>query len=394
MQAADPSALRSNGGESDALGRRAALAREWLLDAAFPFWFERGIDRQHGGFRDLVNIDGTSVPGAPKRMFVQARQIFAFASAGEFGWKGSWREAVVEGCAILRARFRHPEGGFLHSLDCFGEPYEYGRDLYDQAFAAFAFAHASRVLDDEKLVDEARSVFRMLDERWARPPAGYWEGELTPPGIRRQNPHMHLLEAALAIAATRWKSDADLACANRLGELFANHFLDRGSAALPEIFEEDWSPRLEADCHAVEPGHHFEWVWLFHLLATAGGNDLRVQGVRLWEFARFHGVDDRRNVAVDEVDSKGRTLSPRARLWPQTERIKAALALAQWTGSPRFLREAVLAFDGLQQYFGTPVSGAFFDKLKADGTFENEPARASSFYHIVGAYLELMRFAR
>ncbi|HEX6866534.1 MAG TPA: AGE family epimerase/isomerase [Caulobacteraceae bacterium] len=39
----------------------------------------------------------------------------------------------------------------------------------------------------------------------------------------------------------------------------------------------------------------------------------------------------------------------------------------------------------------TPVPGLWRDRMKADGSFIDEPAPASSFYHIVGAILDLDR---
>jgi len=39
-----------------------------------------------------------------------------------------------------------------------------------------------------------------------------------------------------------------------------------------------------------------------------------------------------------------------------------------------------------------PAAGAFYDKMLPEGGFVPEPARASSLYHIVCAYAELLRF--
>jgi len=191
----------------------SAKAREWLLDAAFPFWFDKGIDPGRGGFVDLVGVDGTSVPNAPKRIFVQARQVYAFAMAGRLGWPGRWREAVATGLDTIERHCRHPGGGFIHRLDAKSAPDEMRRDLYDQAFVAFAKAHAAAALDRPALADEARAIFADLDRDWLRPPAGYWEGELQDSACRRQNPHMHLFEAALAWEQiepdARWRGLAD-----------------------------------------------------------------------------------------------------------------------------------------------------------------------------------------
>jgi mannose-1-phosphate guanylyltransferase/mannose-6-phosphate isomerase len=75
-----------------------------------------------------------------------------------------------------------------------------------------------------------------------------------------------------------------------------------------------------------------------------------------------------------------------ARLWPQTEYLKAALLL----GEPG---EALEAANGLARYLDVPVRGAWRDKMLPDGSFVDEPAPATSFYHISVAVLELLKHA-
>jgi mannose/cellobiose epimerase-like protein (N-acyl-D-glucosamine 2-epimerase family) len=375
------------------LQQAAEKAREWLLDAAFPFWFDKGIDRVHGGFFDLVGVDGVAVPSAPKRVFVQARQIYAFTAAGRLGWGGKWREAVHTGLDTIERHCRHPEGGFIHRLGTTNTQDERRRDLYDQAFVAFAKAHAGTALGSSDLADAARGIFRFLDASWLRAPAGYWEGELPAATCRRQNPHMHLFEAALAIIETPEATTDDLSRAEDLAALFSTHFFDHKQGVLPEYFHADWEPISDGHGFCVEPGHHFEWVWLLGVLKAKGGRGHAEIMQRLWQFAQQYGIDRARNVAIDEIDADGRPRSLQARLWPQTERIKAALILAESRRSTELLAEAVVAYEGLQPFLATPAAGAYFDKMLPEGGFFPEPARASSLYHIVCAYQEIIRLA-
>ncbi len=122
------------------------------------------------------------------------------ASAGA---AGGARAVETRSLYAVDRHCRHPEGGFIHSLDAENRPRETRRDLYDQAFVATAEAYGAEALGDPGRVERARAVFAELDRAWQRPPAGYWEGELPDPGHRRQNPHMHLLEASLAIRQTQ-----------------------------------------------------------------------------------------------------------------------------------------------------------------------------------------------
>jgi mannose-6-phosphate isomerase len=78
-----------------------------------------------------------------------------------------------------------------------------------------------------------------------------------------------------------------------------------------------------------------------------------------------------------------------ARLWPQTERLKAAVLAARLTGEPRYWTMATAAANALLRYFDTAVAGSWYDRLTPNGDFVEEPAPASSFYHVAAAIAEL-----
>ena len=102
------------------------------------------------------------------------------------------------------------------------------------------------------------------------------------------------------------------------------------------------------------------------------------------------GVSDRAGVAVDALHDDGAVRSARARLWPQTEWLKAALVLAEASRDgerSRLLGEAVQALKALKGYL--TLDGLWKDKRLADGEFIDEPAPASSFYHVMGAFAQL-----
>jgi mannose-6-phosphate isomerase len=52
---------------------------------------------------------------------------------------------------------------------------------------------------------------------------------------------------------------------------------------------------------------------------------------------------------------------------------------------------AAAGAEGLMAYLRTPVPGVWRDKMQPNGDFIDEPAPASSFYHIVCAIVEFDR---
>ena len=79
-----------------------------------------------------------------------------------------------------------------------------------------------------------------------------------------------------------------------------------------------------------------------------------------------------------------------ARFWGQTEWLKAALRLAVVVPEKRteYLHSANRALNAITPFLATSITGLWYDKLLEDGTMVNEPAPASTFYHIVCAIYE------
>ncbi len=167
------------------------------------------------------------------------------------------------------------------------------------------------------------------------------------------------------------------------------HFIDPINGALREFFDEAWRPAPGEPGRIVEPGHQFEWAWLLLSWSRQAKADplalaARIAAIRLIANAEDFGVDLARKVAMNSLLDDFSVHDARARLWPQTERIKAwALATAQLDAP--WWDTVADAVEGLEAYLRTPVRGLWFDQMTAEGAFVDGPAPASSFYHIVCA---------
>ena len=147
--------------------------------------------------------------------------------------------------------------------------------------------------------------------------------------------------------------------------------------------------RRECGARLAEPGHHCEWIWLIDRWRRISGEDRSAAAAKLWARVQRDGIAN--GVAIDEIwrDDGPRTRT--ARLWPQTERLKAALIRHETGQGPE--ADIHAAYDGLWLYFAGLPDGLWRDRMRADGGFVDEPAPASSLYHIVVALSELMRLA-
>lgn len=361
--------------------------RALMIDHALPLWAEQGWDGKRGGFVDRLHNDGSADLEAPRRLRVQARQIYCFAKAAQLGWYPAGRNVALRGLDYLLAKARSPDGkpGFVTLLAEDGTAISTSRDTYDHAFILLALATVFQLDRDAQVRTEIEAVMEFLDSDLRSPHGGYLEG--APVSLpRRQNPHMHLLEAMIAL----FDSTHDSTFQNRAGEffgLFLAHFFDRGAGLLYEYFEDDWSKIWPA---CVEPGHHAEWVWLLKgFERITGCPTSKYRSALLTSALRYR--DPRTGCLVDEGNSEGGITKTTGRCWPQTEIAKAWMAQAE-SGEAGADEEARAALVRLERYYlRHPVKGGWYDRFNRDAQTTSDPILASSFYHILCAIAEADR---
>jgi mannose-1-phosphate guanylyltransferase/mannose-6-phosphate isomerase len=366
---------------------RARRFGHWLRTSALPVWWALGADHGRGGFHELLGLDG-AVPDSPRRVRVQARQAYVYAEAGAMGWAGPWAPAADHGLACLRRRYRRDDGLFRTCVAADGAVLDDTAYLYDQAFALLAMAARQRAGGAPVgLAGEAEALHARILAEFGHPGGGFREAGDAP---FQSNPHMHFLEACLAWAEAGGGAIWD-ATADAIVEMALDKFIDPGIGALREFFMADWTPAAGAPGRLVEPGHQFEWAWLLLRWARRRGEAKAELVARRLFAAGAAGVDAARGVAVDGLNDDLSVRNGRARLWPQTERLKAALSLSERPGpeAATYRDHAAAAAAALWRYLETPTPGLWRDKLEGDGRFVEEPAPASSFYHLMAAIRQL-----
>lgn len=358
--------------------------RTLVIESALPLWAGEGWDATRGGFVDRLHSDGKADREAPRRLLVQARQIYCFAKAAQLGWYPAGRAIALRGLDYMLARAKAPDGkpGFVSSLAADGSVVSANRDTYDHAFVLLALATVYQLGRDSQVLTEIAAVLEFLDRDLKSEHGGYREGKPTTLP-RRQNPHMHLFEAMIAL----FDATHDPAFQNRAGEmfsLFVTHFYDSKVRALGEYFEDDWSRILPA---CVEPGHQAEWVWLLKgFERITGCPTAKYRSALLTSALRYR--DPITGCLVDQGDIEGRITKSSGRCWPQTEIAKAWMAQAE-SGDASAAEEARSALVRLERYYlRHPVRGGWYDRFERDADADSAPILASSFYHVLCAVAE------
>jgi len=380
---------------------QALIEREiftnWIFDEALPLWSSAGTDWERGGFRETIDQYGLS-PDVPRRTRVVGRQIYSYATARQLGWTGEAERVVDHGVRYLLEHCVKADGTVVSATTPDGTVVDGRFDLYDHAFALFGLAAAAGAdYKRAEVTAVARRMREAMIKGWAHPTAGF--EECVPRTLPlKANPHMHVFEAALAwletgpeSGDTGWASLAD-----EIAELCLSKFIAPETGALREFFDGEWYPISGDIGRIVEPGHQFEWAWLMVRWGVLRGRqDALDAATRLIRVGEEAGTDPLRGLAVSEIWDDLTVKDNTARLWQQTERIKAWLAatiIAQSRSDKDKAWDRVAAATaGLRKYWQFPVAGGAWENILADGSFKEEAARASSLYHMVCALSEMHR---
>lgn len=378
-----------------------------MFERALPHWHAHGIDTKHGGFTERLALSGLPDAVDFKRIRVQARQIYVFSHAALIDPNPSrqarWRDAAARGFDFLtRNYWQGPARGWAKTVTPEGALLDMAADSYDQAFVLFASAWHYRASGDRRTLEIVKQTLDFFDQHLVcATHGGYFEGisdrgELLQGPPRLQNPHMHMLEAMLALH----QATGDAAYLKRgahLFELFRTRFFDMNTHSLGEYFTREWQPLDGPQGQIVEPGHHFEWSWILHTYAKLAGEPQAHEVSHLvFEFARTRGINAQNNLTYDEIDRSGATLRASHRLWPQTEALKAYVATAEHGPSAEARAAAgqriAPAVDAIFDNYFFPDTGIWNDQIDTAGKKVSEFVPATSLYHLFLAFTETLRY--
>jgi mannose/cellobiose epimerase-like protein (N-acyl-D-glucosamine 2-epimerase family) len=366
----------------------------WFTDKALPTWATTGFDKDSGHFVEGLALDGSPETSGLLRTRSAARQIYVFAHSASLG------VAPADGLAKAEVAFHNlrtcawiggDRPGYARAFNRFtGQVTDPSRDLYDHACVLLALAWLLKATAKDMYRGHIAETLDAIDITLAAQHGGWAEdSENTSP--RRQNPHMHLFEACLALVEVTGEPP-HIARAAELFALFKSRFYDQDIDALREYFGPGWEVSDAYGSGRLDPGHMAEWVWLLRRYTMLTSADVSDFGAKLLSAAQTLGKDTQTCFLVDEVSPQDAILKSSRRLWPQAELIKALLAQSQATGNIAYLEHANrIAATLFETYLAqTPTNGTWRDCFDLKGNAIGTSIPSSSHYHLWTAVAELL----
>ncbi len=367
----------------------SAGIRAYLLETLLPFWAGRAWDAGQGGFVAELDLSGAPRPEQMRLCLVQSRCLHVFSHAAILSGEDWAQEAAERAFGFLKARLRHPGGLWVSAADPrAGGPRDERVDFYDQAFVLFSLAWRHRASGDPQALELAHETVAALDRELGDPVHGGWLESPRGALPRRQNPHMHLLEAMHALFEASG-DHAWLDRANAVVALFFERFFDARIGTLREFFAADLSPAPGPAGDLREPGHQMEWVWLLlHHHRLTGDERVLAPAQALYQSACRHGIDASGHV-VETMTARGHVIDPSHLLWPQTEAVKAALARHEMLGCD--LAPARGFLDALWASHMPTHGPLWINRATPDGAPLSDAVPTRLLYHLVLCLAEWLR---
>jgi mannobiose 2-epimerase len=380
--------------------------REELTGRILPFWSDRALDRENGGFIGWIGPDGVPRPSAPKGAILNSRILWAFSAAFRVLGDDRLRTLADRAASFVMEQLVDPtRGGVYWAVDPGGKTVDDRKHVYAQAFAVYGLAEHHRATGAPESLDAARGIFRLI-EGHAHDAAfgGYREafrrdwspladprlGDTDLDAPRSENTHLHVLEAYTTLHQV-WPDPLVASRLRSLVRLFVDRIVDPSGHARP-FFDRDWTVRSEV----VSFGHDIETSWLL-AEAAAGLGDAglkeRVTDVStlLANAVLREGLDPEGGVFYEA--HPGGAVDREKEWWTQAEAVVGFLHAYQTTDRPEFLAAAWDTWTFIRTYVVDREGGEWRRRVARDGT--PLPGRQmvgpwKGPYHNVRACLEVM----
>lgn len=365
----------------DATAVYAEQTEAELRKNILPFWLKHARDREHGGFYGELLTDLSPEAAEKRGALLTARILWTFSAAYRKYRDADYLVMAQWAFSDLQKRFWDEEyGGLYWAISPEGKPVEPKKIVYVQAFGIYALSEYFRATGEQRALDRAIDLYRLL-EKYAhdRKYLGYLEeftrdwkvsrarGRGSPMGSldqKSQNVHLHLLEAYTNLVRV-WPQGAreDL---RELYEVMFSKILDRSTHHLRLFLSEDWDPRSDT----ISFGHDIEFSWLAVEAAEVLGDetrlaDTKVEAVKIAAATLQEGVDPDGGI-LGEADPSGITVSFKE-WWAQAEATVGFLNAYQISGDRRFYNASEHTWHFIEKQLVDHERGEWFHGVSRDG---------------------------
>lgn len=402
-----PISLKEEDPTSKSVLETRPLLEKILRENILPFWLEKTVDRDHGGF--LLNHDSNGSWMGPndKACIPQSRMVWFFSRVFRAAQCPDCLAVAEQGVRFLReSLWDEDRGGFFWSVSHDGDSVmDSSKRLYAQSFALFALSEYARASQDPEGVSFAREMAQALRSHfYDREFGGYLselDSDMKPAGtqgprrgtVRHKtvNEHLHVLEALNAyshLGGEPWVMPA----LQELILILTGTTLRKTMGTNSDRHLADWTPVLAKGQAAVSYGHDLESTWLVAKSCSLTGLPFAL--VADWARSLLdHTLRwgwDRKEGGVYLSGPLGGPAHSRQKVWwVQAEALVGSLTAYRLIGDPRYAEFYLSTLDWVVSRHVDWKGGEWRATIEEDGAVTGDRAEIwKSPYHNGRAMIE------
>ena len=379
-----------------------------LMGNILPFWLEKTIDRENGGFYGRIDGHGVLHKEAEKGAILNARILWTFSAAYRVLRKPEYLEAATRAKDYVIAHFYDKEfGGTYWSLDYLGQPKDTKKQFYAIGFMIYGLSEYARATGDKEALDYAIRLFDTIESHsFDRENNGYIEactrewGEIADMRLsdfdanypKSQNTHLHIIEPYTNLFRV-WKDERLERALRNLINIFTDHILNPETHHLDLFFENDWT---RGAGHLESYGHDIECSWLMHEAALVlGDKDVLAKVepvVQMVAKASEKGLNADGSM-IHEANLDTGHVDDDLHWWVQAETVVGFFNIYQYFGDETALDKAERCWQYIKDNLIDRENGAWYWSRHADGTLNTDDDKAGFWkcpYHNGRMCLEII----
>ncbi|MFR8837442.1 AGE family epimerase/isomerase [Bacteroides nordii] len=364
--------------------------QEVLTTNILPYWMNRMVDEENGGFYGRITGMEQRVPEAEKGAILNARILWTYSAAYRLLKKEEYLAMATRAKEYIIHHFYDKEfGGIYWSLDCKGTPLDTKKQIYALGFAIYGLSEYNRATGDKESLDYAVRLFESIEAHsFDAVKNGYCEAltrewdeiedmrlsEKDANERKTMNTHLHILEPYTNLYRV-WKDERLKKQLYNLILIFTDKILNRETGHLQLFFDDDWNSKYRI----VSYGHDIEASWLIHEAALElGDKDLLAKVepiVKQIAIAASEGFTSEGGMIYEKNPDTYRVDADR-HWWVQAETVVGYMNLFQHFNDKGALQKAIACWDFIRKYLIDRENGEWYWSIRADGTVNREDDKA------------------
>ena len=349
----------------------AAQYKSELLDRVMPFWMEKSIDAEYGGFFTCLERDGT-VFDTDKFIWLQGRQVWMVATLyNKVAPRQDWLDAAIAGADFLMKYGHDGHFNWYFSLDRAGHPLVEPYNIFSYTFAVIAFGQLYLATGNPVYAEVAKKTFDIVLSKKDNP-KGKWSKAA--PGARATKSFdlpMILCNVSLEIESLLqpdFLKETIENCIHEVMDVFYRPELDM----IVEHVGKDGSLVDSFEGRLQNPGHAIEAMWfIMDLGRRLGRRDLIEKAVHIALREIEYGWDEKYGGIFYFLDRLGH---PQQQLewdqklwWVHIETLITTLKGYELTGNEDCLRWFKRVHEYVWSHFVDPEYPEWFGYLNRRG---------------------------